>query len=79
MLVEANVMGKNRSRISYGYIEGEFDDRQGKQERRIYKAKGIECLSIQEPSEESSPKEKSFPMEIFKDGKKGKVSNDART
>ena len=57
-------------------LEGKFDDRAEDKINRLYKAKGIKKDLYEEPSEESSPKEMSFPMEIFKDGKKGKVSNE---
>ena len=53
-----------------------FDKSRDDRIRRIYKASGIDMPNYDLPSEQSSPKEKSFPMEIFKDGKKGKVSNE---
>ena len=52
-----------------------FDSNRDEKIRRIYKASGIDMPDYNTPSEESSPKEMSFPMDIFKDGKKGKVKD----
>ena len=57
-------------------LEGRFDEQAEDKIDRLYKAKGIKKDLYEEPSKESPAKERSFPMEIFKDGKKGKVSNE---
>ena len=56
-------------------LEGRFDEQAEDKIDRLYKAKGIKKEIYQEPSEESSPKEMSFPMNIFKDGKKATVKD----
>lgn len=75
-MVDAGIMSWEKTGAELATeLEGEFDDRAQNKINRLYKAKGIKRDLYEEPSEESSPKEKSFPMDIFKDGKKATVKN----